>query len=196
MDLKLPDLKRPKLPRISVSRRQALIAAGAALAVMAIALAGWTLFVTYTEDRQVATFRSHVSASEADLFLVSGKVSAHMRTAPDRRSVTERDAHMREFAAIAEYGRAVTSYHRQVVGADTVPEAYAGAQSAYVRALDHLNRAFSLWSSAAAAYEVQAYTTANENLAAADQAWREYTAATGDYDRELRAAEEGTGSPA
>ncbi len=136
-----------------------------------------------------------MAASEADLSLVSGKVSSLMRSSSDDLSVAECDAYMLEFAAVADYGMRVTVYHRQVVGADRVPEAYAGAQSAYVRALDNLNRAFSLWSSAAGAYDAKAYTAAKENLIRADQAWRDYTAAIEDYDRELRSAEEGGWAP-
>ncbi len=191
MDLKVPKLEKPKLPKITISRRQALTAAGTAVAVIAIAFIGGALLLDYTGDRQVATFGSHVAASEGDLSLVSGKISSLMRSSPDDLSVAECDAYMREFAAIADYGMGVTACHRQIVGADRVPGAYAGAQLAYVRALDNLNRAFSLWSSAAAAYDAKAYTAAKENLARADQAWKEYTAAVEDYDRELRSAEEG-----
>lgn len=189
------DLKIPKLPKVAIDRRKVLIAAGVGVAVVLIAFAGWTLFASYTGDRQVAVFGSHVAASEADLSLVSGRVSSYMRSLQDTSSVTGPDAYVREFAATAGYGRAVAAYHRQVVGADRVPEAYVGAQSAYVRALDHLGRAFSLWSAAAAACDVRAYTAAKENLARADQEWKEYVTAIGDYDRELRAAEEGGGAP-
>ncbi len=150
--------------------------------------------MSYTEGQQVSAFESHVAASEADLFLVYDKISAHMRTPTNDLSVAECDAHARELAAIARYGRDVTAYHRQIVAADAVPEAYAGAQSAYVRALDNLNRAFTLWSSAAGAYEVRDYNAADRNIAEADSAWREYAAAIADYGRELRAAEEGGGS--
>ncbi len=191
MDLDIPELPKPKLPKITIGWRKALIAVGVAVAVIAVAFIGWTLLLDYTEERQVAVFGSHVAASEADLYLIYEKVSAHMRSSPDNPSVAETDAYMREFAALAEYGRAVAAYHRQVIGADTVPEAYTGAQSAYIQALEHLNRAFSLWSSAAAAYDMQAYTAATENLAAADQTWKDYATAIGDYDREFRAAEEG-----
>ncbi|WP_214020994.1 hypothetical protein [Methanoculleus sp.] len=195
MDLKVPKFEKPKLPKITVTRKQALTAAGTAVFVVLIALVGGMLLLDYTGDRQVATFGSHVAASEADLSLVSGKVSSLMRSSSDDLSVAECDAYMREFAAVADYGMRVTAYHRQIVGADRVPEAYAGAQSAYIRALDNLNRAFSLWSSAAAAYDAEAYTAAKENLARADQAWKEYTAAIEDYDRELRIAEEGGWAP-
>ncbi|WP_292731116.1 hypothetical protein [Methanoculleus sp.] len=189
------DLKIPKLPKVTIDRRKALIAAGVGIAVVLIAFAGWTLFASYTGDRQVAVFGSHVAASEADLSLVSGRVSSYMRSLQDTSSAAGADAYVREFAATAEYGRAVAAYHRQVVGADRVPEAYVGAQSAYVRALDHLGRAFSLWSAAAAACDIRAYTAAKENLARADQEWKEYVTAIGDYDRELRVAEEGGGAP-
>jgi len=189
------DLKIPNLPKVAIGWRKALIAVGVAAFVVAVAFIGWTLFTAYTEERQVAAFGSHVAASEADLSRVSGMVSSHLGSRPDRPSVAGADASMREFAAIAEHGRAVAAYHRGIIGADAVPEAYAGAQSAYIRALDHLNRAFSLWSSAAAAYDANAYTAAKENLARADQEWREYVTAIGDYDRELRAAEEGGEAP-
>ncbi|MCK9276943.1 MAG: hypothetical protein M0P22_02505 [Methanoculleus sp.] len=185
------DLKVPKLPKIAIGWRKALIAAGVAAAALLLVFVGWTLFIDYTEERQVAVFGSHVAASEADLFLVSGKVSSHMRSRPEYPSVAESDAVMREFAAIAEYGRGVAAYHRQIVGADEVPEAYVEAQSAYIRALDHLNRAFSLWSSAAGAYDAKAYAAAGDHLAGADRAWKDYTAAIDEYDRELRIAEEG-----
>lgn len=191
MDLKIPNLPKPRIPKVTVSRKQALAAAGTAVFVVLIAAIGGALLLNYTGDRQVATFGSHVAASEGDLSLVSGKVSSLMRSSSDDLSVAECDAYMREFAAVADYGMGVTAYHRQIVGADRVPEAYAGAQSAYVRALDNLNRAFSLWSSAAGAYDAKAYTTAKENLIRADQAWRDYTAAIEDYDREIRSAEEG-----
>lgn len=193
MDLKVPKL--PALPKIAIGRRQTLVAAAAAVAVIAVAFAGWTLLLNIGEERQVAAFGSHVAASEADLFRVSEKVSAHMRSSPDRLPTDEADAYMQEFAALAKYGTAVTAYHRQIIAADAVPEAYAGAQSAYVGALGHLNRAFSLWSSAAAAYDAKAYTAAKDNLARADEAWKEYAAAAEDYERELRAAEEGGGVP-
>jgi len=188
--LKMPKL--PKLPKLAVDRRKALTVAGVAVAAMAILLVGGMLFASYHEGQQIAAFHSHISASEADLFLVSGKVISHMRTPTNGLSIAECDAHVREFAAIANYGRAVTAYHRQIVAADAVPEAYAGAQSAYVRALDNLNRAFTFWSSAAAAYEMRDYSATNRNIVEADGAWREYNTAINDYDHELRAAEEGT----
>ena len=189
------DLKIPSLPKVAIGWRKALTAVGVAALVVAVAFIGWTLFTVYTEERQVAAFGSHVAASEADLARVSGLVASHLGSRPDRLSVAGADASMREFAAIADHGRAVTAYHRGIIGADTVPEAYAGAQSAYIRALDHLNRAFSLWSSAATAYNANACTAAEENLARADQAWGEYALAVEDYDRELRAAEEGGEAP-
>lgn len=198
MDLKIPALpKLPKPPVITINRRQALIAVGAVVAVIVAAVVGWTLFLNYNEEQLVAAFGSHVAASEADLFRINEAVSMHMRSPPAHRSIGEVDTYMREFAALAEYGRGVTAYHRRIVAADTVPGRYAGAQSAYVRALDHLNRAFSLWSSAAGAYDAKAYTAANDALTRADEAWREYAAAIEEYERELRAAEDGGGvSPA
>ncbi|ABN58399.1 MULTISPECIES: hypothetical protein [Methanoculleus] len=192
---KLPDLKIPKLPKIAVTREKALAAAGTAVFVVVVAFIGGAILLNYSEDQQIAAFHSHVSASEADLFLVSGKITSHMRIPTNDLSVAECDAHVREFAAIANYGRAVTAYHRQIVAADTVPGAYAGARSAYVRALDNLNRAFTFWSSAAGAYEMRDYSAANRNIGEADRAWREYNTAITDYDRELRAVEEGTEVP-
>ncbi|WP_286681398.1 hypothetical protein [Methanoculleus sp. DTU007] len=192
---KLPDIKIPNLPKIIVTRKQALTAAGVAVILVAVAVIGGTILFDYTEDQQVSAFRSHISASEADLFRVYGKISTYMRTSTTDLSVAECDAHVREFAAIARYGRDVTAYHRQIVAADAVPAAYAGAQSAYVRALDNLNRAFTYWLSAAGAYDVRDYSAADRNLAEADKAWREYAAAIADYDRELRAAEEGAEVP-
>ncbi|MCT8335997.1 hypothetical protein FKB36_00415 [Methanoculleus sp. Afa-1] len=193
--LKIPKLPDLKFPKLAVDRRKAFTAAGAAVAAIAVLLVGGMLAMSYNEAQQVAAFESHVAASEADLFLVYDKTSAHMRTPTNDLSVAECDAHMREFAAIARYGGDVTAYHRQIVAADAVPEAYAGAQSAYVRALDNLNRAFSLWLSASGAYDVRDYRAADRNIGEADSAWRAYAAAIADYDRELRAAEEGTEVP-
>ncbi|CCJ37514.1 hypothetical protein BN140_2591 [Methanoculleus bourgensis MS2] len=190
--MRVVDLKGSlKLPKINVDRRDALVAVLAAAAVISIAFCGWTLFVDYTETSRVAAFSRHVAASEADLFLLSGNISSHMRSRPGHPSIAECDAWMRELGALADYGRGLTSYHRQVIAADVVPEAYTGSQSAYTRALDNLNRAFSLWSSAAGAYHTGAYTAANNNLAGADRAWKDYITAISDYDRELRRAEEG-----
>ncbi|MDD3858401.1 MAG: hypothetical protein PHP43_10190 [Methanoculleus sp.] len=193
--LKIPRLPDLKIPKLAVDRRKALTAAGAAIAAIAVLLVGGLLAMSYNEAQQVAAFESHVAASEADLFRVYDKISTYLRTPTTDLSVAECDAHMREFAAIARYGRDVTAYHRQIVAADAAPAAYAGAQSAYVRALDNLNRAFTLWSSAAGAYEVRDYRAADRNIAEADSAWREYAAAIADYDRELRAAEEGAEVP-
>jgi hypothetical protein len=193
--LKIPKLPDLKIPKIAVTREKALAAAGTAVFVVAVALIGGAILLNYTEDQRVATFGNHVAASEADLFLVSGKITSHMRTPTNDLSVAECDAHMREFAAIANYGRAVTAYHRRIVTADAVPEAYTGAQSAYVGALDNLNQAFTYWSSAAGAYDMRDYSAANRNLAEADKVWREYAAAIADYDRELHAAEEGAEVP-
>lgn len=180
-----------RLPKVDIGWRRALIIVGAAVAVISIIFCGWTIVVDYTEASQVAAFGQHVAASDADLFLLSGEVSSYMRSLPEYPSLAECDTSMREFAALAGYGRGLTSYHRQVIDADEVPEAYIGAQSAYTRALDHLNHAFSLWSSAAAAYDAKAYTAAKENLARADQEWKDYVAAIGDYNQKLRSAEEG-----
>jgi tetratricopeptide (TPR) repeat protein len=189
------DLKIPKLPKIAIGRRKVLIAAGAVVALIAVAFIGWTLFVDYTEEEQVATFSSHVAAAEADLALVSEKIAVHLCSLPENPSIAECDAYMRDLAPLAEYGRGVTAYHRQVVGADLVLGPYAGAQSAYIRALDSLNRAFSLWASAAAAYDAQAYTAAKNALAGADEAWKEYAAAIDDYEQELQTAERGEEAP-
>lgn len=193
MDLKVPKL--PKFPTVTANRRQVLITAGAVVAVIVAVLIGWILFTGYAEEQQITVFSSHVAASEGDIFLVYEKVSAHMLSTPKNPTPAGADASMRELAAIGEYGRGVTAYHRQVIGADTVPDAYAGAQSAYIRALENLNRAFSLWSSAAAAYDMKAYATAKETLARADEAWREYAIAIDDYERELLAAKAGEALP-
>ncbi|MDV2481102.1 hypothetical protein F8E02_03570 [Methanoculleus sp. Wushi-C6] len=189
MDLKAPKL--PKLPKITVSRRQALIAVGAAVALIAVVFIGWNLYLDHTKEQRVAAFGSHMAASEADLHRLHEAVSTHMRSSPDHLSIGETDAYMRQFGALAEYGRGVTAYHRQVIAADVVPMSYAGAQAAYIRALESLNRAFSLWSSAAAAYDAKAYAAAKDNLKEADGAWKEYLAAVEEYERELRAAESG-----
>lgn len=193
--LKIPRLPNLKIPKLAVDRRKTLTAAGAAIAAMVLLLVGGILFMDYLEDRQIAVFQSHISASEADLSRVYGKTASYMRTPTNDLSVAECDSHARELAAIARYGRDVTAYHRQIVAADAVPEAYAGAQSAYAGALDNLNRAFTYWSSAAGAYDMRDYQAADRNLAEADKAWREYTTAIADYDRELRAAEEGAEVP-
>ncbi len=193
--LKIPKIPDLKIPKIVVTREKALSVAGTAAFVVVVAFIGGAILLNYTDDQRIATFGSHVAASEADLFGVYDRISTHMRSPQKSPSVAEADASVREFAAIATYGSAVTNYHRRIVAADTVPEAYLGAQSAYVRALDNLNRAFSLWSSAAAAYDAGAYTAAKENLARADEAWREYAAAVEDYDRELRVAEGGAEVP-
>lgn len=187
--LKIPRLRDLKIPKLALDRRKALTAAGVAVVAIAVLLVGGMLAMSYNETQQVAAFESHVAASEADLFLVYDKISAHLRTPTNDFSIAECDAHAREFAAIARYGRDVAAYHRQIVAADVVPDAYAGAQSAYVRALDNLNRAFTFWLSAAGAYEVRDYRAADRNIAEADSAWREYAAAIADYDREPRAAE-------
>ena len=189
-DLKVPGLqniKVPSLSKIAAGLRKVLVAVWVVVALIAIAFVGWTLIHDYNEDREVAIFAGHVAASEADLSLIHEKISAHMQSR--NTSIAEADAYTQEFAAIAEYGRAVTAYHRQVISADSLPKEYAGVQSAYIRALDNLNRAFSLWSSAATAYDLKEYTVADRNLAEADQAWREYIVAVMDYNRELRAAE-------
>jgi hypothetical protein len=193
MDLKVPAL--PKLPRIAISRRQVLIAVGATVAVIVVAFIGWTLYLNYNQEQLVATFGSHVAASEADLSRISAAVATYVRSSPDHRSISEADAYTQEFAALAAYGQAVTAYHRRIISTDIVPGSYAGAQSAYIRALDSLNRAFSLWYSAAGAYDAGAYTAAKDALAKADEAWKEYIPAAEDYDRELRTAEDGGGAP-
>lgn len=196
MDLALPAPPRMKIPKIAPDRKKALLAVGVVIAVMLLLVLGWTLFVNYTEERQVEVFRDHIAASEADLGQVSAKIIKHRSTPTDDLSLAECDAYVREFAAIADYGRAVTAYHRQIIAADTVPEAYFEAQAAYLRALDNLNRAFTFWLSAATAYDMRDYAAAEQNLARADEAWREYIAAIGDYEEVLRAAEEGGGEVA
>jgi len=186
----LPALPGIKIPKIAPDRKKAFLAVGVVIVAMLLLVFGWTLFVSYSEERQVEVFRDHIAASEADLGQVSARIIAHMSTTIDDLSLAECDAYVREFAAIASYGRAVTAYHQQIIAADTVPEAYVGAQAAYLRALDNLNRAFTFWLSAATAYEMRDYAAAEQNLARADEAWRDYITAIGDYEAELRAAEE------
>ena len=196
--LRLPgisNLKIPKLSRPAIDRKQALTIAGVTIALIAVLLVGGFLVMSYLENQQVAVLRGHISASEADLFQVHGRISAYMQTPTDDLLAAGCDDRMREFAAIARYGRDVTAYHRQIVAADIVPEAYTGAKSAYIQALDSLNNAFSFWLSAATAYDMRDYAAANRNLAEADRAWQGYTAAIADYDRELRVAEEGAEVP-
>ncbi|NLA39227.1 MAG: hypothetical protein GX882_07600 [Methanomicrobiales archaeon] len=187
MDLK----KYLKLPKIAASPKDLLTAVLAAAAVISIAFCGWTLLMNYTETGRVTEFSHHVAESEADLFILSGEISSHMQSRRDYPLIAEYDAWMRKLGAIAEYGRGLTLYHRHVIAADRVPDAYTGAQDAYVRALDNLNRAFSLWSSAAGAYDAKAYSAADANFAGADQAWKDYITAIEDYNQELRKAEEG-----
>lgn len=181
----------PEPPGVDISWKDVLIITGAVAAVISIVLCGWTISIDYIETNQVAAFGQHVAASETDLFLLAEEISSCIGSLPEYPSLAECDASMREFAALADYGRRLTAYHRQIIAADEVPEAYMGAKAAYIRALDHLNRAFSLWLSAAGAYDAKAYTAAEENLAMADQAWKDYSAAIDDYNQELQTAEEG-----
>ena len=171
MDLALPAPPRMKIPKIAPDRKKALLAVGVVIAVMLLLVLGWTLFVNYTEERQVEVFRNHIAASEADLGQVSAKIIEHMSTPTDDLSLAEYDAYVREFAAIADYGRAVTAYYRQIIAADTVPEAYFRRRPT-CGALDNLNRAFTFWLSAATAYDMRDYASAEQNLARADEAWR------------------------
>jgi len=180
-----------KLPEVNIDKRGLLMTILAVMAVVSIAFCGWTLYADHTEADRITEFSLHVLDSEADLFLLSCEITSHMESRRDYPLIAEYDAWMQKLGALADYGRDLTSYHRQVIAADVVPEAYTGAQSAYTRALDNLNRAFSLWSSAAGAYHTGAYTAANNNLAGADRAWKDYITAISDYDRELRRAEEG-----
>ncbi|NLM29018.1 MAG: hypothetical protein GX216_01100 [Methanomicrobiales archaeon] len=187
MDLK----KHLKLPAVNVDKRDLLIAVLAVMAVISIAFCGWTLLADYAERDRITEFSNHVAESEADLFVLSEEISAHMQSRQDYPMIAEYDAWMKKLGALADYGRDLTLYHRYVIAADEVPEAYAGAQDAYVRALDSLNRAFSLWSSGAGAYGAKVYSAADANFAGADRAWKDYIAALSDYEQELLRAEVG-----
>ena len=182
-----------KLPEVNIDRKDLLMAVLAVAAVVLIAFCGWTLYADHTEADRITEFSLHVLDSEADLFLLSCEITSHMESRRDYPLIAEYDAWMQKLGALADYGRDLTLYHRYVIAADEVPESYAGAQDAYVRALDNLNRAFSLWSSGAGAYGAKAYSVADASFAGADQAWKEYIAAIGDYHLELLRAEEGEG---
>jgi len=131
-----------KLPEVNIDRKDLLMAVLAVAAVVLIAFCGWTLYADHTEADRITEFSLHVLDSEADLFLLSCEITSHMESRRDYPLIAEYDAWMQKLGALADYGRDLTHYHRYVIAADGVPEPYAGAQDAYVRALDNLNRAF------------------------------------------------------
>jgi hypothetical protein len=180
----MPDLhlKIPSLP--AVDRTKVLASLCIVLGVIGLCIGGWTLYHSLHQQHEVRALADAVASSEADLAALDREVSALLLSMGKNPSLRESDSYMASFGSLAKRGMAATARHRQAIDGIAVPEAYAGLKAAYLQALDHLNRAYTLWSDAAAAYDLRHYGEAEQRIGEADREWQAYAVAIGDYNRE------------
>lgn len=185
VDLKLPELhlKIPSLP--PVNRKKVLTALCIVFGVIGLCIGGWTLYHSLHQQHEVRALADAVASSEADLAGLDREVSALLMSVSKNPSLRESDSYMDSFGSLAERGMAATARHSQAIDGIEVPEAYAELKAAYLQALDHLNRAYTLWSASATAYDLRHYTEAEKRIGEADQEWQAYEKAILDYNRQV-----------
>lgn len=175
MKIALP--ARVKLPR------EVLIGIGILLVIALLIFAGWSLYKEMDRAARTASLNDAIAGAQADLLPLNADISALLTSLPDRPSPAECDAYMLGLRALSDRGVVLTAVHRTEVAAVDAPLSAAGAQGAYLDALDHLNRAFALWGAAADAYFRDDYDAARASIERADGEWQAYLQAIGDYRR-------------
>lgn len=185
VDITMPDLhlKIPSLP--AFDRKKVLAVLCIVVGVIGLCLGGWTLYHSLHQQHEVGALADAVASSEADLAALDREVSALLASPGKNPSLRESDSYMDSLGSLAERGMATTARHRQAIDGIAVPETYAGLKAAYLQALDHLNRAYTLWSAAAAAYDLRRYTEAEKRVGEADLEWQAYETAIRDYNRQV-----------
>lgn len=178
VDLKLPALK---IPQFSPDKKKILAVLCVVVGVVGLCLAGWTLYHSLTEQHEVGSLREAIASSETDLADLNRETSTLLASVGKDPSIEESDAYMAKFEDLSGRGVATTTRHRQAIAAITVPESYVDLQDAYLQALDHLNRAYTLWSASATAYDLRQYSVAEKRIQEADTEWQVYQAAIKDY---------------
>lgn len=170
-----------KLPKFSPDKKKILTVLCVVLGVVGLCLAGWTLYHFLNEQHEVGSLDEAIASSETDLADLNRETSALLASVGKDPSIEESDAYMAKFEDLADRGVATTARHRQAIAAITVPESYVDLQDAYLQALDHLNRAYTLWSASATAYDLRQYSVAEKRIQEADTEWQAYQAAIEDY---------------
>lgn len=184
---KMPELKKPTL---TPKMRKALTICGIAVAVLIVAVVGWTLFHAVEQQHEVRVLGDAIASSEADLAGLDGEASALIGSVGKAPSIKESDAYMAKFEDLANRGVATTARHLQAIEGIAVPETHEGVREAYLQALDHLNRAYTLWSASATAYDLRRYAEAEKQIGEADREWQAYETAINTYSREIILSQE------
>ncbi|WP_067047895.1 hypothetical protein [Methanofollis ethanolicus] len=184
---KVPALKKPAL---TPKMRKALTTCGIAVAVLVVAFVGWNLFHAAEQHHEVRVLGDAIASSEADLAGLDREVSALIGSVGRAPSLKESDTYMATFKDLADRGVATTARHLQAIEGIAVPEAHEGVREAYLQALDHLNRAYTLWSASATAYDLRHYGEAEKQIGEADREWQAYELAINDYNREIILSQE------
>jgi len=175
MKIALP--AKVKLPR------EVLIGIGILLLVALLIFAGWSLYKEMDRTARITSLNDAIAGSQEVLLPLNADISALLTSLPDRPSPGECDAYMLGLRALSDRGVVLTAVHRAGVAGVDAPLSVAGAQGAYLDALDHLNRAFALWGAAADAYFRDDYDGAQASIDRADGEWQAYLQAIGDYRR-------------
>jgi hypothetical protein len=171
----------PKAPRFSLDRKKISAVLCVVFGVVGLCLAGWTLYHSLTQQHEVGSLGEAIASSETDLADLNRETSALLASVGKNPSIEESDAYMAKFEDLAGRGVDATTRHRQAIAAITVPESYVDLQATYLQALDHLNRAYTLWSASATAYDLRQYGEAEQRVREADTEWQAYQAAIEDY---------------
>ena len=179
---KVPTLKKPTMtPKL----RKALTACGVVVAVLVVAVVGWTVFQVLMQHHEVRVLGDAIASSETDLAALDRDVSALIGSVGKAPSLRESDAYMTEFRGLADRGVATTARHMQAIEGTAVPETHLGVRDAYLQALGHLNRAYTLWSASAEAYDLRQYSEAEKRIGEADREWQAYESAIDTYNLEI-----------
>ncbi|QYZ79167.1 hypothetical protein E2N92_06830 [Methanofollis formosanus] len=192
VDLKLPDLDLSKLnlsdlkvPSLSGNLKKILMALCVVIGLLGLGLVGWTLYHSQEEQHEIGALRDAIASSETDLAGLDREVSALIASVGKYPSLKESDAYMATFRSLAGRGIDITERHRKTIEAIAVPETYERVRTGYLQALDHLNRAYTLWSASAEAYGRGSYRDAEERIDEADSEWQAYDAAIAAYNQEI-----------
>lgn len=192
VDLKVPDLDLSKLnlsdlkvPSLSGNLKKILLGLCVVLGVAGLGLVGWTMYHSQEDQHEVKALGDAIASSEAELATLDKQVSTLIVSVGTYPSLRESDTYMAQFGSLADRGAATTERHRKTIEGVAVPEAYESIRAGYLQALDHLNRAYSLWSASAAAYDLGNYRDAEERIEEADAEWQAYEAAVAEYNQKI-----------
>jgi len=177
MKLSLPGNRTVEIPR------KVFVGIGIVAVIALLIFAGWNVYKEIDREVRTASLNDAIAGSQAVLLPLNTDSSGLLNSLSDRPSPAACDAYMLRLRALADQGTVLTAVHRSEVAAVDAPISVSAAQGAYLNALDHLNRAFTLWGDAADAYFRYDYDGAQASIDEADGEWQAYLQAVAEYRR-------------